>query len=209
MSIIILYIDSTKFDRGWHSTLHSHPFTELFYVLSGEGKFQFYDGSSIDVSQDDLLIINPNVVHTEVSSSDKPLEYIVLGVDGVGFIGDANQREDYSLYNYEDYKHEILYYLKTLYREIHENDDYREILTDYLVKVLIINIVRRSEIQLAPHEDKNKANKDCLFIEHYLNTHYNKNITLDKLADLTFINKFYLSHIFKEHSGHSTLSTFY
>lgn len=200
----LLYIDSSKYAPEWHSTLHSHPFTELFYVVSGEGEFQFFDGTSIDVKQDDLLFINPNVVHTEVSHDHNPLEYIVLGIDGVGFIETENFESDYSIYNYEDNKHEILFYLKTLYRESNEPDHYKELLLDNLLNVLLINIVRRSELNLNIEEER-KSNKDCLFIENYLNTHYNENITLEKLSDLTFINKFYLSHIFKEHSGHSPI----
>lgn len=201
----LLYIDSSKFDTDWHSTLHSHPFTELFYVLRGEGKIQFYDNSTIDVRQDDLLIINPNIVHTEISSRENPLEYIVLGVDGIGFIENDNFESSYSIHNYEEFKHEILFYLRSLYRESTETEYYKDLLMDNLKNVLLINIIRRSEVELDIEQDQDKANKDCLFIEHYLNTHYNENITLDKLSDLTFINKFYLSHIFKEHSGYSPI----
>lgn len=201
----LLYIDSSKFDSGWHSTLHSHPFTELFYVLKGQGQFQFYDGSTIDVNQDDLLIINPNIVHTEISDPDNPLEYIVLGIDGIGFISDEQTYLDYSVNNYEQHKHEILFYLRTLYNESNADEIYKDLLLDNQLNVLIINIIRRSEILLSLEEDQNKTNKDCLFIENYLSTHYKENITLDKLADLTFINKFYLSHIFKQHSGYSPI----
>lgn len=201
----LLYIDSSKFDAGWHSTLHSHPFTELFYVINGEGKFQFYDGSTIDVTQDDLLILNPNFVHTEISSEENPLEYIVLGIDGIGFIESEKFDNFYSIHNYQQFKHEILFYLRTLYRESHEGEDYKDLLTDNLLNVLIINIIRRSKVQLQIESEEDKTNKDCVFIEQYLNTHYNENISLDKLSELTFMNKYYLSHIFKEHSGYSPI----
>ena len=201
----LLYIDSSKFDAGWHSTLHSHPFTELFNVLHGEGKFQFYDGSTIDVHSDDLLILNPNLVHTEISSQDNPLEYIVLGIDGIGFNTSDTMDTNYSIHNYEAHKDEILFYLRSLYRESHAGEVYKDLLTDNLLNVLIINIIRRSQVALNIEHDDDKTNKDCVFIEQYLNTHYNENITLDKLSELSFINKYYLSHIFKEHSGYSPI----
>ena len=108
----LLYIDSSAFDTDWHSTLHSHPFTELFYVIKGEGRFHFYDGSSIPVRQDDLLIINPNIIHTEESSINDPLAYIVLGIDGIGVLHGDSFQEGYSIFNYEEFKHEILFYLR-------------------------------------------------------------------------------------------------
>lgn len=201
----LLYIDSSKFDADWHSTLHSHPFTELFYVIKGEGNFQFYDGSTIPVRQDDLLIINPNIIHTEASSTEDPLEYIVLGIDGVGVLAGNTFEEGYSIYNYEEFKHEILFYLRSLHKESEDYSLYSDLLMSNLLNVLLVNIVRRSEVDFQLQESDDKVNKDCLFIEHYLNTHYNEEITLDKLSELTFINKFYLSHIFKEHSGYSPI----
>ena len=108
----MLYIESSRFDNHWHSTLHSHPFTEFFYVLRGKGKFQFYDGSTIDVVPDDLLIINPNIVHTEISDSEDHLEYIVLGLEGAAFKLQDTNNHDYSIHNYYEYKHEILFYLR-------------------------------------------------------------------------------------------------
>ena len=201
----LLYIESSKFDADWHSTLHSHPFTEFFYVLQGKGQIQFYDGSMIDVVQDDLLIINPNIVHTEVSDLDEPLEYIVLGIEGAAFSAQDTDHEEYSLHNYYEYKHEILFYLRAILRETNEQEVFKDLITSNLLNVLVMNIIRRSVVTLRLQESENKTNKDCIFIENYLNAHYQENITLDKLADLTFINKFYLSHIFKQHSGYSPI----
>lgn len=201
----LLYIDSSKFDVHWHSTLHSHPFTEFFYVLKGQGSFQFKDNVIMDVKEDDLIIINPNIVHTEISSTDYPLEYIVLGIDGIGFFTELEDDLGYSVHNYSEFKHEILFYLKTLHREVAEKEPYYELMIDNLLSVLIMNVLRRTVIDLGIAAPDNKINKDCIFIENYLNVHYREYITLDTLAELTFMNKYYLSHIFKEHSGYSPI----
>ena len=44
----------------------------------------------IPVSPDDLVIVNPNVEHTEVSLNASPLEYIVLGVEGMEFAAERD-----------------------------------------------------------------------------------------------------------------------
>lgn len=201
----LLYIESSKYDVDWHSTLHSHPFTEFFYVVSGEGQFKFSDETFVSVKADDMVIINPNVVHTEVSSKTDPLEYIVLGLNGVMFLAGQENDMGYSVHNYKDYKHDILLYLKSILIEYNNQDLHHELIMKNLINVLVLNVVRRTAVDLQLFELDKKLNKDCIFIENYLNIHFRENITLDDLADLTFLNKYYLSHIFKEHSGLSPI----
>ena len=136
---------------------------------------------------------------------DYPLEYIVLGIDGIGFFTELEDDLGYSVHNYYEFKHEILFYLKTLHREVAEKEPYYELMIDNLLSVLIMNVLRRTVIDLGIAAPDNKINKDCIFIENYLNVHYREYITLDTLAELTFMNKYYLSHIFKEHSGYSPI----
>ena len=39
----LLSISHSKDEGDWQSVFHSHPFTELFYVVRGEGNFLFGD----------------------------------------------------------------------------------------------------------------------------------------------------------------------
>ena len=45
---------------------------------SGEGQF-YLSGQLYPVKPDDMIIVNPQVEHTELSLNASPLEYIVLG----------------------------------------------------------------------------------------------------------------------------------
>ena len=198
------YIDSSKYDAGWHSTLHSHAFTELFYVVRGEGRFHFSENVFVEVAQDDLVIINPNILHTEISDKDNPLEYIVLGIDGLEFFI-QNANIGYSIHNYSEHKHEVLFYIKSILAEMMHNESFYETIIDNLVNLLIMNVLRRTILELRVYEGDKDSNKDCIFIENYINTHFKEPITLDLLADLTFMNKFYLAHEFKKYSGYSPI----
>ena len=80
----LLYVSTAKYGGDWHSLLHTHACTELFYVVGGMGQFNIAD-RLLPVSTDDLVIVNPNVEHTELSLNASPLEYIVLGVEGLEF----------------------------------------------------------------------------------------------------------------------------
>ena len=80
----LLYVSTAKYGGDWHSLLHTHACTEIFYVVGGMGKFQIEE-LTLSVSVDDMVIVNPNVEHTEVSYNANPLEYIVMGVEGLEF----------------------------------------------------------------------------------------------------------------------------
>ncbi|MEG0737103.1 AraC family transcriptional regulator [Erysipelothrix sp. HDW6C] len=199
-----LYISTSHYDVDWHSTLHSHPFTELFYVIRGQGSFQFRDQTTVPVKADDMAIINPNVLHTEISDPDNPLEYIVVGIDGVAFSIDEHDT-GFSIHNYYKHKHDILFYLKSILVEKEDCDSYSEMIIDHLLKTLLINVIRRTSVSLNISDEDTSLNHDCIFIENYINIHYREKITLDLLASLTFMNKYYLSHMFKEHSGYAPI----
>ena len=72
-------IASTKYSGDWPSIPHSHSYAELFYIVDGEGQFQIND-KLFPVQAHQLVVVNPNVIHTEVSFESHPLEYIVLGI---------------------------------------------------------------------------------------------------------------------------------
>ena len=52
--------------------------------MRGNGSF-ITEGMEFPVSKNDMVIINPNVQHTEKSVRTEPLEYIVLGIEGLSF----------------------------------------------------------------------------------------------------------------------------
>ena len=78
----LLNIASSRYGGDWHSVPHTHSHTELFFIVSGKGQFLIQD-QVFPVNANNLVIINPNVIHTEDSLNAQPLEYIVLGIDGI------------------------------------------------------------------------------------------------------------------------------
>lgn len=197
----VLYVTHSRYDYDWHSVPHSHSFLELFYVIAGSGKFLLND-EYVDIKADDLIIVNPNTVHTETSKGEQALEYIVLGIEGVNFLDNQNVK----IYNYHEYKHEVLFYIKTLMLEMKNQDQYSQDAIQSLLEILFINMIRRTndELQFINLTSK-KASKECAFVERYINEHFKENITLDDLAELTFLNKYYLVHSFKKYKGQSPI----
>lgn len=205
MHMRLLYISQARYDTDWHSIKHMHHFTELFYVMNGTGEF-LVDNSRFKVSQDDLIIVNPNVSHTEVGRAEDVFEYIVLGIDGLQFVSEEGKSNgNYSLHNYQEYKHEILFYLRTLVLEAQEKDENFEAICQNLLEILIMNMVRRTKKKLAFAPTK-KISKECKFIEQYIDEHFQEDISLERLSKLTYLNKYYIVHAFKSYKGVSPIN---
>ncbi|MGO5444194.1 AraC family transcriptional regulator [Faecalimonas sp. LCP19S3_D12] len=205
LDIRLLYITQARYDTDWHSIAHTHHFTELFYVIHGSGFF-LVEGKKFPVKEDDLVIVNPNVSHTELSDKNKPLEYIALGINGLKFKdGNLNSIYDYSLHNFREHKEEFSFYLKTLLREIQNKGEYFETICQNLLEALILTLVRRTKKKLAIAPTK-KITKECRFVEQYIDEHFTEDITLQTLSDLTYLNKYYLVHSFKEYKGTSPIN---
>ena len=63
----VLYISVSKFGEDWLSLPHYHPHAELLFITNGAGIFR-REGRDYPVKRGDLVIVNPNTLHTELSS---------------------------------------------------------------------------------------------------------------------------------------------
>ena len=138
----LLYVSTAKYGGDWHSLMHTHACTELFYVVGGMGQFKVAE-KLIPVSPDDLVIVNPNVEHTEVSLNASPLEYIVLGVEGMEFAADENGDRRYSAFNFHSGREDILPYLRGMLREIEQKSAGYEVVCQDLLEVLVVKLMRQ------------------------------------------------------------------
>jgi len=194
------YVSYSRYETDWPSIMHSHPFTEIFYVLNGKGRF-FIDDMDFEVKEDDLIIVNANVSHTESSKNKEPLEYIVLGIDEISILKDEDgQTSYYNIQNYTDYKQDVRFYLNTLLKEAQTKGKFYELISQNLLEILIINIIRRTNTKLTVTDSKELMG-NCSFVKRYIDEHFSEDICLDDLCNVSFMNKFYLVHAFKKDTG--------
>ena len=97
------------------------------------------------------------------------------------------------------------FYLKTLLREIQNKGEYFETVCQNLLEALVLTLVRRTKKQLSFTPTK-KITKECRFVEQYIDEHFMEDITLQTLSDLTYLNKYYLVHAFKNYKGVSPIN---
>ena len=65
--------------------------------------------------------MNPNVSHTESGNEGTPLEYIVLGINGLQFKTDG--KFDYSIHNFLHNREQVYFYLKALLHEVQTKEE--------------------------------------------------------------------------------------
>jgi len=201
-SIKLLYVTSSSYEGDWPSFMHSHYFTELFYVKAGAGSF-LIENESFPIQKDDLIIVNPNISHTEVSLPEKPLSYITLGVDGLSF--SFQDEKEYSRFNCGKVKSNLLFYFNSMLHEMETKEDgYQEVCISML-NILTVHLKRitHSAFDVMVSD---RSNRECARIKRYIDSNYQDNITLDSLAALAHLNKYYFVHAFTKSYGLSPIS---
>ena len=203
-SFRLLYISKSRFGGDWNSTVHTHSCTELFYCLSGEGQF-LLSGQLFPVKPDDMVIVNPQVEHTELSLNASPLEYIVLGVSGIEILfGKADST--YAIFNCRENRERMVTLLHMLLAEADRSLDGCETVCQDLLEVLLIWLVRCTTLSLQVEESPRSDNRECVEIKRYLDNNYREDISLDTLAEVAHINKYYLAHTFQKAYGISPIT---
>lgn len=199
----LLYISTAKYGGDWHSLPHIHNCTELFYVVGGVGQFRIMD-SLISVSQDDMVVVNPQVEHTEVSLNAHPLEYIVLGVEGLEFNAGAGDSR-YRMYNFRHYREDLLGILRRILSEIEQKPEGCQQVCQSLLDILVILMMRYTDFQLAAAPTR-RASKECAAVKRYIDANFKESITLDQLAEMAHVNKYYLVHSFSREYNTSPIN---
>lgn len=206
----LLYVSTAKYGGDWHSTVHTHACTEIFYVVGGSGKFNI-EGKLLPVTTDDMVIVNPNVEHTEVSYNKRPLEYIVLGVEGLEYSAGEDADERWFMTNLQNAREALLHALREMLREIEFKAVGYELICQDLLEVLILRLMRHAGLQFLPTKTEHrkpgrKPSKECAAVRHYIDNHFKENINLDMLSELVHVNKYYMVHSFTKEYGISPIN---
>ena len=174
------YIATDRFSTDWSSELHTHGCAELFFILDGHGYFRtLYEEFPISVQ--DLLIVNANVPHTEVSSMKSPLRYIVLGVEGLKA---AASDEGHAMFHIYDGWTELNNCLELMLQEVHGARPGHEEICRNLLEVVLIRLSRQEDLSLTDESPDLRVSRECGLVRRYIDNHFKENLSLDQLARL-------------------------
>lgn len=202
--MILRNVASAKYGGDWHSLPHTHSYTELFYIIGGDGQFQIND-KLFPVHSHQLVVVNPNIVHTEVSYEAKPLEYIVLGIEGVELTLPDSDEARYCIYSFPE-NNDVLSCMQSVLQEMQEcKPEYQTACLAY-IDIILVHLMRNASVSVTQASARFPANRQCAAVRQYIDRHYKENLTLDHLAETVSINKYYMAHAFKREYGVSPIN---
>lgn len=203
-----------EFTRETKNFLHSHSFTELFFITGGEGHFHTRNGK-IKVKKGMIVINNPAVEHYETSSKENPLSYALFAIADVAF--SANKTADIQVadnlpkdkaqtffFDFSAYYTQFYDVLTAVETEASQKKPYWDTAFFAEFNKFLIFILRKSPLTSAPYHEKVKRGSLAPAFS-YIRSRYPEEITLDFLANICKLNKYYLSHAFKKKFGLSPI----
>lgn len=191
-----------------HMEAHYHDFYEIFFFIDGNVDY-WIDGSIYHLMPGDILLINPTELHKPIPTAEiDRYERIVLWINRNYIAEIENGRlegcfdRDKPNYNkvlrLSDEKKEHLFSLAhQLCKEYYGEEFACEIGAYSLLLQILVQINRLSHSESLVSSSKLSTPTFISDVLTYINEHYAEKLTLDMLANHFFINKYYLSHEFK------------
>lgn len=197
-------VASAKYGGDWHSIPHAHNYTELFYIIGGDGQF-LVDDERFSVRTGQLVIVNPNIIHTELSYEARPLEYIVLGIEGLEISIPGTNEGRYCIYTFPT-ANRVLTCMQNILQEMQDRELEHQTVCQAYMDILVVQLMRSTNASMTHVSGSSPANRQCASARHYIEHHFKEKLTLDMLAAEVNVNKYYLAHAFKEEYGISPVN---
>jgi len=172
----------------------------LFIVLSGTGSLT-YNGTEYDLKKGDCVFIDCRKPYSHRSSEDLwQLQWVhFYGPNMHNIFEKYMERMGHVTFHPEDAA-PFIKELSNLYSLTSSEEYVRDMMINEKLSVLLTLIMKESRYAETIERISTKK-YNLQSIKEYLDIHYQEKITLDELASLFYINKFYLTRIFKEQYG--------
>ncbi|THE13465.1 AraC family transcriptional regulator [Bacillus timonensis] len=199
---VLAYAGQVRGNPNWNFPSHKHDdLSEMIYIRSGEGTF-LINNQLYTANEGDILIYNSGVIHEEHSNPMNPLETFFCGITNVAIkhldklcITPLDIEPVIRKNKYSDL---IGTYFSTIFEESSLQDTNYQTLCKGLLMSSIALIHRAIQSKHVKNEST-ETNQLAIRIKEFIDKNYKTNIKLEDIADELFINKYYLSHVFKEH----------
>jgi AraC-like DNA-binding protein/quercetin dioxygenase-like cupin family protein len=198
---VLAYAGQVGGNPNWNFPSHKHDdLCEIIYICEGEGTF-IINNKSYTAKKGDILIYNAGVIHEEYSNPSNPLVTYFCGISNLAI----DQLQELCIIPFglepiiqkSKYSDLIGLYFSHIFEESSLKAAGFEIICQGLLTSSIALMYRAIKLQNLRNETK-ESNTLAHRIKEFIDKNYKKNIKLEDIADALYINKYYLSHVFKE-----------
>lgn len=195
-----------RYKKNFRGQYHSHAYSEIFFVLDGKGFFHLHEKKT-PIHRGMIILINSNVQHTESSHPDSELEYAALSVDNLIFaFPQIKKDENVFFLDFQKEYNTLSDYIAKIEYESSKKDPFWQYALQTHLNSYILHLLRSSNLLALPVQTEKRPNPMAK-VHLYLTANYDEDITLDKMADMFSMNKYYLAHAFKSTYGSSLIHT--
>lgn len=192
---------------------HYHEHYEIYYLISGERNY-FIKDKIYSIKKGDLVLIYKNDIHKTIDSKIPHHERLLIDFKEEFLNICPEEEKQYLLRCFETDRPIIRLdeadqvFVENLIKEMLREQSLKESgyfisLKTYLIQLLIfINRLIEQRDELSVDIDANNTIHERISeIVQYINRHYDKPLSLTKIADIFYISPYYLSRLFKEVTG--------
>ncbi len=187
------YIRAGGADKEPHE--HDHP--ELIFVSGGSGRFEVND-NQYPIKAGDLIICCKNVTHSEYLFDVPGSNIYHLGFIKTVLVGmeeDEILHEPFCIIHTENNFSTINTYFQVLMNEERNKQICGKAIEDDIMRVLLISAIRLAVYDIGMAYFPNKAFYEA---KSYFDRNFIEIKSIEQVCEKIKINKFYLTHIFKE-----------
>lgn len=192
-----------NFDQ-WDIALHSHKFFEIAFISKGKCLFNI-DGVDYEVSNGNLVLLNQGTVHIEKQTNDEPIEVFFASFSNIYFEGLPENclvsKQQSPIIHSGLLESKFKMNFSELIVEASNQGLYKENYLAVIGKIIILDLFR-----LLSHNYNDKyLVKEFKTLVAYIDNNYEKDITLDSLANRINYSRHHFSRMFKRQIGESPI----
>ncbi len=183
---------------------HSHETYEIIYVIQGSGRY-VVEGNECKLCKNTMMIFRPNEYHYVSISPDQAYERYVLYFDKSFLQGiseklvlpfEENPQKHGNFYSAVDVPMSVL----PIFERLGSISALPEEQAQMLARLLIAELVLL--LSLADPKTSTKENEPLgARVIKYLNENISSQISLDELAKIFYVSKYYLCRAFRAYNG--------
>lgn len=194
---------------------HSHDYYEFYFFLEGNVSICI-EKKEHHLSYGDMVLIPPGVKHhVQIHNADAPYRRFVFWISqdycnqlvsqsaSYGYLMELVRKTgSYLFHNDLITFNAIQFQIFQLIEEIQFDRFGKEARIPLNVNSLILQLNRTIYEQQNPKTEREQQSlyKNLIY---YIDKHIEEDLTLEQLANVFFLSKYYIAHAFKEHSGMS------
>lgn len=182
-------------------TVHSQDHLVMIYIHKGAADYHF-NTSSGELKKRDIIILNPNQA-IKIDPIRK-IEWFKLDISGIVFTSSSEVESQEQLFIVPDHTQTIKYYLDLALLEFNQPFRGSDLVLRKLVECAMVHVLRHHELSIKDAAVQIR-NGEIENIKQYIRENYHRKVSLNELADLVDINKYYLIRLFKQQTGLSPI----